>query len=229
MAHIVNNFLSKKEVVLGREDFIRPLSFGNNWSKIRVAVRYSIFRTWGDISKPQFGLGVCSGPSSGYNSITSDWLGGVFGGTPTGINGDWSNYGSNPNVYSGPGSIGNPCRKLGVIYNNANSTASTTNMYNVTDGESAYVQLIDINRTANWTQAVVGELQYAYDYHVVTNVSKYAYMTAIENETAVPSFMAGFWYAGTLNIGPVYDHVCITWGKSIPAIILFDITVLRFN
>ena len=60
-------------------------------------------------------------------------------------------------------------------------------------------------------------------------MSRYDYMVALDNEGSVPYFMEGFWGSATIAGGNVYDCVNISWGKSTPACILFDVTVIRYN
>ena len=128
MAHVVNDYLSSNALVMGREDFVRPMSFGNNWNKLRVAVRYAFFPTNADVIYPRFAIGVSNGTDKPYGvPDTTDFMGLVYGGSAGG-NGLYQSWTYNSTSYSwnNCSQIADQTRKVGSVYTQGLGYASTT-------------------------------------------------------------------------------------------------------
>ena len=73
MATIVQqtfNSVSKEGLSLGHEEWVRPMLFGNAWTKLRIGMLFAITDAPGGIASANLALGVCSGPV-GFGSAST--------------------------------------------------------------------------------------------------------------------------------------------------------------
>lgn len=75
MASIVENIVGDRALSLAGEEFVRKLSFGNNWNYIRIGILWRINGT-GDLSSVRLQLGVNNGD---INTLASSNCAGYLG------------------------------------------------------------------------------------------------------------------------------------------------------
>ena len=64
------NALPKHGLRLTQEEYVRPLGFGSNWTKLRIGVLLAIVDTGGTLTTVNFAVGVCSG-TAGFGSAST--------------------------------------------------------------------------------------------------------------------------------------------------------------
>lgn len=116
MAYIINNILeSGKSVQLGAEELVRSLSFGNNWTRIRILLRCRI-QGEGALDNACFlSVGLCKGTERTFSKPNTENFAGAYLSGSAGIQWYWASatYG----IYLGTAySPGSGIKKSGVNY-----------------------------------------------------------------------------------------------------------------
>jgi hypothetical protein len=70
MANIVENIIGDKALQLGNEEFIRQLSFGTDWQRLRIGLRWGVNMS-ATLATPEFIIGLCAGTTYGYRSAST--------------------------------------------------------------------------------------------------------------------------------------------------------------
>ena len=225
MSFIVNPWGTDNAIQLGCEDIGRQLLFGNNWAKIRVALRVTLPNTGGNIVQPALVVGVSSGTANLFKSNnTTDFLGMRYpcaGSTVSLNNESGLNYISANNA-----SVTQAVRKVGSVETVVNSAQSTNN-YFVGNIGYASCHFVDIARvgtafsvnswfanTNAYTRLAVSQATYRYD---------------LEKETGTLTSFVGATTTIAITGGAYYDSIFIGWKHSVPMLTIYDISVVRFN
>jgi hypothetical protein len=70
MAAITSLISGDNMLVMGNEQFIRPMTFGNNWNRVRICIRFCIYGSSNFVGG--MGLGLCNGKQ--YFASDSDMV-----------------------------------------------------------------------------------------------------------------------------------------------------------
>jgi hypothetical protein len=223
MAFIVEPIALDRALQLGNEEFIRPMSFGTNWSKIRIGVVAALNATQG-LRQAGFLMGVCAGAGSSWKTVnTSEFVGVHFGAT---VENSTYAYVLGPPAYFTQAGVSVPSvtKLAGVVSNRggANTTAyfgampSTTRVayfLDITKGSSYIVNALWPNSIAN-AQA---------DNSIATFIAN---METDGTPTNTASLGAQtFAYAGA----GLLDTLNLSWNHSTPVMTIFAIAVCRFT
>lgn len=84
MASIVENILGDKALQLANCEFVRKLSFGNQWTFMRIGMRVRIFGSASTATPAMFHVGLNNGDVNTYNSPICDGYIGIVPGTNSG-------------------------------------------------------------------------------------------------------------------------------------------------
>jgi len=232
MAQIVLNVTGNNAMQLGAEEFVRPMSIGNNWQKIRIAVRMMINGS-AAITTPRLLIGLCSGAVDTYSSANCvGWAGSCW---PYQANTPF--YHANNYYYwsnGGAASFG-ACTKIGAVLTEISASDNSTHaIAGVLTGKASIVST-DIIRTVAGGTSYSVKPNLCSGAQAVTNPDRYSFLRCIEDETYLSAFAATYQSAqGTAGgysvtgLPQVLDTVSIVWTKSTPTIEICDITVLRF-
>jgi hypothetical protein len=117
MASIVETISGDRRIRLANEEWVRKMSFGGKWNKLRVTVRYGINGT-SNITSPTLFIGVCAGLTNTFKSSNTDFCVGL---TFPGSNGGAI---ANLNYNSGPPAWFVSASSLG--YNMVSRAGNTT-------------------------------------------------------------------------------------------------------
>lgn len=226
MAWVVQQFSSDSGIQVGIEDVVRPMPWGTNWTKMRVACRIACnavatipYTTFYPVPR----VGVCTGSQSWVSPACVDALsfGGVNGG-------NWSSVlgGAAPNNYlitnGGLVNIG-PWQKIGTVLNpfsytggyflwSANPTALRTALF------------LDVLKTGASTATIT---LYAPSTAQVIDTSRSAYLLMAESDT--PANLSGAAVAVTLvRTAKDWDTAYWGWCRAVPSAVFFDMTLIRF-
>jgi len=239
MAQIVERFTGDRCIQLGAEEFVRKMTIGNNWMKIRIAVRVAIGGS-ADIPTPRFLLGVCSGTTYTYTSNSCiGYIGGVW--PPTTISLPYIANAGNPYYqYSGGAAVCfGSVRKIGAVITEVSASSGNSNNVVAQSANNRYtLQMVDIFRSTTDPTAY-GTRQWSCNTSVsTTNCDSYAFLRSIEDESVSSTFATTYITNSQGGFAVVYqtgfdpsqpmDTVSIGWGKSVPTIEIAEICVIRF-
>jgi len=231
MAAIVETLYSDKRLVLANEEVIRPIPFGNNWTSIRIGIRFAVYGgsfgssptaiTFGATSG--LTLGVCLGPCGWHCNTPEDYLGLRMATSGT----TWTNSAWNtvPNYYTSSANTHTLLRKTraGVLTNTG--AAMNTMLISSVPGTIRNVLYVGIVKGSTITMAVhscttAGQVQadrsrgdFLYNMGVTA--------PAILTNPSASTFTYG---SGAMT----FDHVAVGWNKFYPFIEICDIAVMRF-
>jgi hypothetical protein len=223
MAFIVESttFPGDRRLQLGAEDFFRTLSFGTNWTKIRIGVRMSMNDAYGNVLA-NLSVGVSQGSAACLNSPSIiDAIGLTHGGNI----GEYSNNFTrslNTTPCYRPGVSSAAFNKKGAINTITAGGGYTLNL----SGAPAIAQtpwLVDIAKgTPSYTITVwtLGAV-------TISNVTRATYLLQLENEST-PVNMSSSATTMTYSGSALFDTVFIHWSKSTPTVELSDVSVVRF-
>jgi hypothetical protein len=230
MAFIVEQFVGDRGIQLGAEDVIRPFSFGTNWSKLRLGVRWAAngYAKIPDGVLP--GIGVCTGNNAMYSGVCTD---AVL--LPCWTVGAASTYiGTAPsNFYTQAGS------NAPLIQQRTGSTTVTgSGGFSSTTGSSISANPTLLRGGFFWdiTKGTIGAAgittggAYISAAQAVVDMSRGTFLANMENEAGCTgsTFVAGG--AGTLPTRFVkdWDSMFVHWIRAVPTLCVYDMTVVRF-
>lgn len=225
MAFIVEHIIGDRGIQIGYEDVIRPLSFGTNWTRLRVGVRYAVYGT-SAINVPDVRLGFCVGNNGGISNSTTSaiWM------KSEGTAGAHIVSGTPPNVYYDSGAAYNL-----QFYERVNNTTTPAGAFAASrSGFSANptalrsILMFDVAKVAG-SSSITFNFYYLTAAQVVTDWTRSAFLTAMAND-GTP--------AGTTNVTSSYtptrtqrdwDSAFIGWARSTPAMCVYDMGVARYT
>ncbi len=205
------------------------MNIGTSWQKIRIGMRFSIYDTGSDATVAPgtfmgLQLGICQGDSYALTDPNIvDFMGFKI---PDGSTRTYWSRGSGyaPAIYYSTDYI---CLLT--------KTGASWTRSSVTNGNTYLAAAPAILRSLLYLDITKGSPSYTLTLRSptsasMTDASRYAYLTSLENEAA-PVSPAAF-SATTLTLdyagAGLHDSVAIHWGNLIPAIDICDINVLRF-
>jgi len=222
MASIVENVVGDRALELGNEEFIRPLAFGNQWQRLRIALRLVTTWTGSGVTGAQFVVGVCAGTTDGYKSAnTADFVGmhwgGVFNGNLTAVAGPPNHYLSFNNGFLF-------IRRIGSTNTTASAAAGPPR---VSAGTYRGHWVFDVLK---------GSPNYTVKGFAITGVpaldigTRWQHWFDTKDESAVLNAgePGGSSYTSLAYSGAgFFDCLSISWNQSSPLIQISDITVTR--
>jgi hypothetical protein len=225
MAAIVN--VSDKRFQLGREDWVRTMSIGTNWTKIRVGVTWAIN---GVAAFPNgfFLIGLCQGgiPYSSPNCI--DFVGRTANTMSVANN----SYTSTP-VGSQSYNVGNSPSYF-FFKKGTGLTATTTGASDnesVWAGASGKKTAVFMDFIKNGDTTIGNSLWY----HNVTTPNTdwntlQRFLQDAESENAIPNLAGGgIFTGGVTGSNQLWDSVNLYWNKSSPTIEIGAVVVIKFR
>jgi hypothetical protein len=224
MASIAETIVGDRRLVLGNEEFVRQMSFGYRWTKLRIALRVSSNAT-GAVANVGFVIGVCQGTSNTYfNANTTDFVGVSLG---TGGPGTTTlGYAVGPPAYVNFSNGG-----LCYVKRTGSSTTSSgaySNPVNITAApatvrSSVYVDIV---------RGVPNMGMYLYGMAVAQaqlDTDSGTWLSGTEFETAVlPVYLIGS-IAMPCSGNGLWDSVSISWNRAGSTMEISDLAVVRWN
>lgn len=197
---------------------MRKLSFGTNWTTLRIGFRYYIaWANGGGITQPRWCCGVSNGTTAGPGSPnTTDFLGVVFSGWTVGFTGSST-------FYTGNGRVSDGIRKVGADATIVVGTNSNGNYWNQNSNIAVPVAM-EVTKLSSTSYSV--RSTYMENSSLCVNMTRSNFL--LQMEAATP-FTTNWCISKTLTGGTNYDSVCVSWGKSMPTLTISELTVMRFN
>jgi len=228
MANIVENISGNKALELGGEEFVRKLTFGNAWNRIRIGIM-CVLNGSANIAPPRrLVMGLCDGDQFTYLSSSCLSFVGISWGPNPG--GDWTYSGVNGyyGMYAG-GSVSYVTSKINTTITDT-TTGNNTSHY-IKSGGSGTPHLLMVELIRSATPGTYSVRGYAPDSIDIANIPQFFdFMQAMEYE-AIPG---GYTYCNVLNAANAtgmstnLDTLSIYWSLASPTIEITDVCVLRF-
>ena len=223
---------SYKRMLLGKEEVLRPLPWGNNWSQLRVSMWVSITTAVG-VTGPSLVVGVCEG-GVGYRSGTATTDALLVQVPPSG---DTTYYVGPPAYLRGlVGGYRRMWRQNGVTLQSVDDVNAP---FSIWAGSGLSHLCFDFMRDAGRPGA-----QNVYpkgwaatgtppptDPEQVTGAGRYAYLWAPESGHDTPAYATAFGgsaytafaYTGSGN----FNNICISWNLASPQLEIGFLSVIR--
>lgn len=231
MAFIKETFVGENALYLGSEEFIRPMSFGGQWRKIRIGLLYTIAIPQGLAAHTYFNstgggiicVGVCQGLNSGLsNPSPIDCLSCL----PYTLDAQWTNSVTYYQTQSNPGRIVWKMGSTEVVVTNGSSGAvgplwPTLNYmwfdYTMSQGVAGATAQCKAYAASNATGAT-------------TSMTRSDFLAYVEAENTIPTNHAlmcqpSVAYSGNFDL----NSLSIWWRRSIPMLVLAEVSVVRFQ
>lgn len=230
MAFIVEDLIGDRAIQIGVEEIIRPFSFGTNWNKVRVGVRFSCYA----ISAISTGygpyMGICTGNEALFSTNTTDAVFLYYGQSTA----SYSFLGTPPNVYlqnaAGSASIysfqrvGNTTTQLSTSQTGSTVAVSAYPAVNVS---AWFLDFFKVNTTQIQTR-----MFYCQSTQGAATISDSQFLAGMETETVAVGGMTITSGAAnsTLALRQVYDWDSMFFHSSTatPAWNVHRMTVVRF-
>lgn len=223
MASIVDNYAGRA-LQLGNEEFVRKMSFGNNWNSLRIGMRFAVNGT-ANITAAHLQAGLCSGDVDTFASPNCvQFVGSLL---PSGDN-TWTysagSFTSNTVFATSTSTV----TKVGSTITPTIQTSVSTHYIAGTAGGTSSVYFTNIVRLSDTSVSVQQSITQA---GAFADVSFYDFMRGMENEAGGGT--AGVTVYGTARVisgmaTTFLDTLSIYWNKSTPTIEINDLCVLRF-
>lgn len=228
MAYIVEQFVGDRGIQLGYEEFVRPLSFGTNWQKLRLGVHWAFN---GSATLPigiQPRLGFCVG-NTGWFGSPVDAISGVpwGGGTP-------QLTGTPPATY-----YQSSATTVLTQQNIAGSVTNVANSYNYSGASASLypttvrsAQFFTLTKGTSGSSAITHQYGGTLTAQAAVDVSRSSFLAQMENEAAAVSGLTlGTNSATTLASGvytKLWDSIFINWSRAVPTVCIYEICVVRY-
>jgi hypothetical protein len=212
-----------KGIQIGNEEWCHQLAIGTDWTKIRVGVRIALPTNQafaGSPIGPTMMLGMCQGTSNIFKSATCAEFMGVGLGT-LGV-ADFT-YATSPGVH-----VTN-ARPIWVTKLNGVQTIHST-------GSSAYyisatntvrtVAFVDILKNGGTSYTVTGWMPSTTTQGTTDNTYG-VFVGSMENNTTPTNANSQGAIAVTYAGPGLFDSLYFSWGKSVPALTVFDMMAAR--
>jgi len=231
MASIVENITGNKALQLGNEEFVRKMTWGNNWNWLRIGCRASLNGS-ATLSTIRLQLGVANGDTDTWSSsncagYVAACCGAITNTGGTTLTWDGTNY-----RYSGPGvNDSGATSKLGSTVSDTQGGTNGTLRYIASSagGSNPSILMADIVRVGGGT--------YTCYWRTVTSTQLaqlptfYDFLRCMEDNSLssyAPTYIGG---ASGMNRTTVdnLDTLSVYWNYSTPTIEIADLCVVRFN
>jgi len=231
MATIVETIAGDRTIQLGNEEYVRKMAIGNDWAKLRIAVRMFINGS-AAITTPKLRFGVCSGTTDTFSS--SNCVGFYGAGWPNGTAFDL-NYSAGVYSYSSGSAVF--CEAIKKVGNSVTRIDGSPGLQNAVAAVSlarTSVQFIDLFRST--TNATSYGVRYWNTNTTVKGADSYALRRCTEDENNSTAFTQAYVTTSMGGFGPYYqsglptvmDTLSISWTHSVPTIEIAEICIIRF-
>ena len=231
MASIVENIIGNKALQLGGEEFVRKLSFGNDWRKLRIGIRLIVNGSANIPAPRRLVMGLCDGDQFTY--LSGSCL--SFAGSGWGLNngGVWTYDGVNGRyaMYAG-GSVHYVLAKVGAAITETSTGDNTPHYVKTGISGTPHMLLVDITRASSSSYTVQG---YAPDGTTILNLPDvYNFMLTTESEYystlvgIVDTYVDRMNSATATGLSSNLDTLSIYWSLASPTVEITDVCVLRY-
>lgn len=234
MAFIVQSLLQNRCHIGNEELIVGPFGFGNNWTKIRVGMRYSLavpwqtpLQTYGNmpVATPSLGFGVCAGKLGWTNPnrilAIQGWPGNLTAATTGGVN----YFGpSGNNYYTGYRTATAAATAVSTFGFQAflPKTPSRANLLmDITKSYDAFATSLTLSVFMPSTTTIGSDQTLANFYELLHS----AETTPTGYVAATPTVSGWGLSSDLLN---ALDCVAVNWWRSVPVVEVFNIGVIRF-
>lgn len=229
MANIVENIIGDKALELGGEEFVRKLSFGSAWTKIRIGMRF-ILNGSANIAPPRrLVMGLCEGDQFTYLSGSCLSFAGIGWGLNNG--GSWTYDGANGRyaMYAG-GSVSYVLAKVGASLTETSTVNSVARYIKTGISGTPHMMLVELTRASASSYTVRGYAPDSTDISTIPAWLNFMRSMAIEHWEAATLgvYVSQGNNATASGLTSNLDTLSIYWSLASPTIEISDLCVLRF-
>jgi len=232
MAFIAQGLLQNRCHIGNEELVVGPFGFGNNWTKIRVGMRYSLAVNWqlalppygaASASSPALSFGVCAGKRGFTDPVRTLAIHTWPSDLTVASAGSTSYYAISGNVvYTG-------YRTATAAATASDSIASTGFLPKTPMRANMFM---DITKSYDAATALAITIYYSLASLVTTDQTQTTFYEALHAEGAISGYgsaastVSGWSLSNDLLNS--LDCISVTWFKSVPVLEIFNIGVARF-
>jgi hypothetical protein len=230
MAFIVEQYVGDRGIQIGVEDVIRPFSFGTNWEKIRIGIRYAA-NGYTDLPTSTFGirLGICTGYAGTLSGTTTDCIFAVNWGSAQG----GTISGTAPLRYYGasfsPASV-LMWQRVGSTTTSFGTMSTTTPSFSANPTALRSMMMVDITKGTIGAAAIAATSYQMTAVQVVSDKTRGDFLAAMETEVS-PAGVTGVNLSSPnlpTRFVKDWDSMVVAWPRSTPTVCVYDMTVVRF-
>lgn len=229
MANIVENILGDKALEIGGEEFVRKLSFGSAWNKIRIGMRFVVNGSANIPAPRRLVMGLCEGDQFTYLSGSCLSFAGIGWGLNNG--GAWAYNGASGyyGMYAG-GSVSYVLSKVGASLTETSTSNNSTHYVKTGLSGTPHMLLVDLTRASASSYTVRG---YAPDGTDILTIPAWLnFMQGVEIEewetATLGVYVARLNTATASGLNYNLDTLSIYWSLASPTIEINDVCVLRY-
>lgn len=222
MASIVENFIGDRAIQLGNEEFVRKLSFTNNWTYLRVGIYFRLLGKASTAHPSRLQIGLNNGDQ---NTFTSNNCAG-YAGTAKGY---FSNsefiYDSTNRRFSHSLYTNWLIKKVGATITDT-TVASVNNIGYLASADSAAPSIFTAGflKTGSGAYTVSGTYMNAANFAI--RPSYYNFLQVMDDETDETYISVGNALAMT-GLGNL-DTVSIFWSKNVPVVEIYSLIAVAY-
>lgn len=229
MASIVENISGDKALQLGGEEFVRPLSCGNNWNKIRIGIRLGMNGTTPlPAGAQRLAMGLCSGTQYTYQSASCVSWAGISWGINPGSGWSYDAINNYYGVYAG-GSVSYATGKVGATITDTSTGNNSQHNIRGTAASAPSIIMVELVRVSSSSYTARGMMPAG---QITQTPRFYDLIRSMEDEVVTGGYAVTFvdflGAASVTGLGSSLDTLSIYWNKLTPTIEISDICVLRF-
>ena len=228
MAYIVQSLIGNQGVQLGSEEFLRPMSFGSNWRRIRILCRAQVNTANVMAHDTGLRLGICQGVAGGVYTNTSNYIGGEINAEAGSY--PWAMHASNNYQSEGGGGYcsGYTVQKLNGVLNRLPDGSGTGAMY-VALASALNPLTHGVNITKNYYGSyTISTLGTASTQITSAYGNPYCFYRSLEDEQAY-GFVTRVGTSDTYtSMSDFMDTVSVSWNHSCPTVEVTQLSVIRY-
>ena len=217
--------MGNRRLQLGAEDFVRLMSIGTNWQKIRIGMRLAFNDPLARLYNSSFVAGVCRGTQYPFgNPLCTDFIG---VGWPAPFDGSSLAIGTTSGLTLNNYDSVQFSKLLKV--GSALTQTSVTNNYTYMSRDPATNMspfMLDIAKgSPNYTLTYWFQTQAQFT--TMPNVSRAVFLSMMECEITAPYVTSSAQTQAYNGLG-LFDSVNVRWGRSTPTVEIHDLVVYQY-
>jgi hypothetical protein len=224
MAFIVEQFPTDNGIQLGYEELIRPFSFGTDWTRVRVGMRYALNGTQ-SIVPTSVKVGICVGNQATLTNTTVSALWARSEGNASLMT--WS--GTTPNFfYDTTGAFtGFFYERIGSTNNILGNPSQSRSAWSANPTALRSIMMLDITKLA--AAQITFTYYYLTNVQVVTDWTHAAFLAAMANDGTPTGTTAIAQSPNVTRTQKDWNSMFIGWTRSTPAMCVYDMAVARYT
>lgn len=224
MAFIVEHFVGDRGIQIGYEDVIRPTTFGTDWTRVRVGVRYALYGTQ-SLVPTSINLGLCVGNQAVLSNITTSAIWARSYGNATLM----TYAGTTPNFYydTTAAFTGFLLERIGSTTSTLGNPGQSRTAWSASPTALRSILMFDVTKGA--AASVTLNFYYQTNAQVVTDWTRLAFLAAMANSGTPTGTTVMNQAVNVTRTQKDWNSMFIGWSRSTPALCVYDMAVARYT